>query len=83
MCILARVLQKVVGIWFFFIWFEVRFFNFAKNKANCDSLTLILNIAYFTQNKIINNLTVSALKLVSAIFYQIFIFHQMIALQKL
>ena len=72
---LARVLQKVVGIWFFFIWFEVRFFNFAKNKASCDSLTLILNIAYFTQNKIINNLTVSALKLVSAIFYQIFIFH--------
>ena len=33
---LARVLQKVLGIGFFFIWFEVRYFNFAMNKANYD-----------------------------------------------
>ena len=30
---LARVLQKVLGVGFFFIWFEVRFFNFAMNKT--------------------------------------------------
>ena len=33
---LARVLQKVLGIEFFFIWFKVRFFNFAMNKENWD-----------------------------------------------
>ena len=58
---LARVLQKVLGIGFFFIWFEVRFFNFAMNKANCDWLTLILNMAHLYQNKTINILIVSTL----------------------
>ena len=62
----ARVLQKVVGIRFFFIWFEVRFFNFTMNKANCDWLALILNTAHFKQNsyqnKIINTLIVSTLR---------------------
>ena len=48
---LARVLQKVLGIGFFFIWFEVRFFNFAMNKANCDWLTLILNMAHLYQKQ--------------------------------
>ena len=50
---LARVLQKVVGIGFLFIWFEVRFFNFTTNKANCDWLTLILNMARSNQSKTI------------------------------
>ena len=59
---LARALQKVVGIRFFFFWFEVRFFNFVKNKANCDWLTLILNMVHFNQNKTINTLIVSALR---------------------
>ena len=59
---LARVLQKVVGIRFFFIWFEVRLFNFTMNKANCDWLTLILNMAHCNQNKTINILIVSALR---------------------
>ena len=59
---LARVLQKVLGIGFFFIWFEVRFFNFAMNKGNCDWLTLILNMAHLYQNKTINTLIVSALR---------------------
>ena len=63
---LARVFQKVVGIGFFLIWFEVRFFNFATNKANCDWLILILNMAHFNinnyQNKTINTLIVSALR---------------------
>ena len=59
---IARVLQKDVDIGFFFICFEVRFFNFATSKANCDCLTLILNMAYFYQNKTINTLVVSALK---------------------
>ena len=54
---LARVLQKVVGIRFFFIWFEVRLFNFTMNKA-----TLILNMAHCNQNKTINILIVSALR---------------------
>ena len=58
---LARVLQKVLGIGFFFLWFEVRFFNFTINKANYDWLTLILNMAHFYQNKTINTLIVSAL----------------------
>ena len=58
---LARVLQKVLGIGFFFIWFEVRFFNFAMIKANCDWLTLILNMAHLYQNKTINILIVSTL----------------------
>ena len=40
----------VVGIRFFFIWFEVRFFNFATNKAKCYCLTLILNMACSNQN---------------------------------
>ena len=59
---LARVLQKIVGIGFFFIWFEIGFFNFATNKANCDWLTLILNMANFSQNKTIYTLIVSTLK---------------------
>ena len=64
---LARIVQKVVGIRFFFIWFEARFFNFATNKANCgDWLILILNMAHFNQNnyqnKSINTLIVSALR---------------------
>ena len=63
---LARVLQKVVGIGFFFIWVEVRFFNFATNKGNCDWLTLILKMEHFNQNnyqnKTINTQTVSALR---------------------
>ena len=59
---LARVLQKVLGIGFFFIWFEVRYFNFCMNKANCDWLTLILNMARLYQNKTINTLMVSALR---------------------
>ena len=63
---LARVLQKAVGIRFFFIWFEVGFFNFAMNKANCDWLTLILNMAHSNQsnyqNKTINTQIVSALR---------------------
>ena len=59
---LAKVLQKVVDIGVLFIWFEIRFFNFAKNKANCDWLTLILNIAYLNQNKTINTPIVSALR---------------------
>ena len=42
---LARVIKKVVGIGFFFIWVEVRFFNVATNKANCDWLTSILKMA--------------------------------------
>ena len=58
---LARVLQKVLGIGVFFIWFEVRFFNFAMIKANCDWLTLILNMAHLYQNKTINILIVSTL----------------------
>ena len=57
---LARVLQKVLGIGFFFIWFEVRFFNFTMNKTNCDWLTLILNMPYLYQNKTINTLIVSS-----------------------
>ena len=48
---LARVLEKVLGIGFFFIWFEVRFFNFTMNKANCDWLTLILNMAHLYQKQ--------------------------------
>ena len=59
---LARALQKVLGIRFFFILFEIRFFNFAMNKTNCDWLTLILNMAHLYQNKTINNLAVSALR---------------------
>ena len=59
---LARVLQEIVGIGFFFIWFEIGFFNFATNKANCDWLTLILNMANFSQNKTINTLIVSTLR---------------------
>ena len=59
---LPKVLQKVVDIGLLFIWFEIRFFNFAKNKANCDWLTLILNIAYLNQNKTINTPIVSALR---------------------
>ena len=59
---LARVLQKVLGITFFFIWFEVRFFNFAMNKTNWDWLTLIINMAHLHQNKTINTLIVSALR---------------------
>ena len=59
---LARVLQKVEGIGFFSIWFKVRFFNFATNKANCDWLTLILNMVHFNQNKIVNTLIVFALR---------------------
>ena len=59
---LARVLQKIVGIGFFFIWFEIGFFNFVTNKANCDWLTLILNMAHFSQNKTINTLIVSPLR---------------------
>ena len=58
---LARVLQKVLGIGVFFIWFEVRFFNFAMIKANCDWLALILNMAHLYQNKTINILIVSTL----------------------
>ena len=58
---LARALQKVLGIGVFFIWFEVRFFNFAMIKANCDWLTLILNMAHLYQNKTINILIVSTL----------------------
>ena len=58
---LARVLQKVLGIGFFFIWFEVRFFNFAMIKTNCDWLALILNMAHLYQNKTINILIVSTL----------------------
>ena len=62
---LARILQKVVGISFFFIclmiWFEVRFFNFATYKVDCDWLTLILNMVHLYQNKTINILIVSAL----------------------
>ena len=57
---LARVFQKVVGIGFFFIWFEVKFFNLATNKANRDWLILVLNMARFNinnqQNKTINTL---------------------------
>ena len=56
----------VVGIGFFFIWFEVRFFNFATNKAKCYCLTLILNMACSNQNnyqiKTINSQMVSAFK---------------------
>ena len=59
---LGKVLQKVLDIGLLFIWFEIRFFNFAKNKANCDWLTLILNIAYLNQNKTINTPIVSALR---------------------
>ena len=63
---LERVLQKVVGIRFFFMWFEVRFFTFAMNKAKCDWLTLILNMTHFNQNncqiKTINTQIVSALR---------------------
>ena len=60
---LARVLQKVLGIGFFFIWFEVRFFNLAMDKANCDWLTLILNLdAHLYQNKTINSLIISPLR---------------------
>ena len=63
---LARVFQKVVTVRFFFIWFEVRFFNFTTNKANCDWLKLILNMTHFNinnyQNKIINTLMVFALR---------------------
>ena len=59
---LARALQKVLGIRFFFILFEIRFFNFAMNKTNCDWLTLILNMAHLYQNKTINTLAVSALR---------------------
>ena len=59
---LARVLQKVVGIGFFFIWFEVRFFNFSMNKANGDWLTLLLNMAPLYQNKTLHILIVSALR---------------------
>ena len=59
---LARVLQKILGIGFFFIWFEIGFFNFVTNKANCDWLTLILNMAHFSQNKTINTLIVSPLR---------------------
>ena len=59
---LARVLQKVLGIGFFFIWFEVRYFNFAMNKANYDWLTLILNMAHLYQNKTLNTLIVSVLR---------------------
>ena len=58
---LARVLQKVLGIGFFFIWFEVRFFNFAVIKTNCDWLALILNMVHLYQNKTINILIVSTL----------------------
>ena len=63
---LARVFQKVVAVRFSFIWFEVRFFNFTTNKANCDWLKLILNMAHFNinnyQNKIINTLMVFPLR---------------------
>ena len=59
---LARVLQKVVGIGFFLIWFDVRFFNFVMNKVNCDCLTLILNMAHLYQKNPINTFTVSALR---------------------
>ena len=63
---LARFFQKEVGIRFFFTWFEVRFFNFATNKANCDWLTLILNMARSNQsnyqNKTINTQIVAALR---------------------
>ena len=59
---LARNLQKLVGIRFFFIWLEVRFVNFVTNKANCDWLTLILNMVHLYQNKTINTLIVSALR---------------------
>ena len=60
--LLPRFLQKVVGIGFFFIWFEIRFFNFATNKANCDWSTIILKRAHLHQNKTINTLIVSALR---------------------
>ena len=63
---LAIVFQKLVAVGFSFIWFEVRFFNFATNEANCDWLKLILNMAHFNinnyQNKIINTLMVFALR---------------------
>ena len=59
---LARALQKLVGIRFFFIWLEVRFFNFVMNKANCNWLTLILNMAHLYQSKTINTVIDSALR---------------------
>ena len=59
--------SKVVSIRFFFIWFQVRFFNFGTNKANCDWLIPILSMAHFNrknyQNKTINTLIVSALRI--------------------
>ena len=59
---LARNLQKLVGIRFFFIWLEVRFVNFVTNKANCDWLTLILNMVHLYQNKTINTLIDSPIR---------------------
>ena len=59
---LATALQKVVVIRFFFIWFKVRFFNFATSKANCDWLALILNMSHFNQNKTTNTIIGSTLR---------------------
>ena len=59
---LARVLQKVLVSGFSSSGLKLDFFNFTMNKANCDWLTLILNMAHLYQNKTINTLTVSALR---------------------
>ena len=52
----------MLGIRFFFIRFEFRFFNFAMNEANCDWLTLTLNMVHLYQNKTKNTLIISALR---------------------
>ena len=54
---LARVLQKVLGIGFFFIGFLT-----SPWIRHCDWLTLILNMVHLYQNKTINTLIVSALR---------------------
>ena len=54
---------------------QVNNFNFIYNKVQCETFSL----AIVTTTSWLN----LSLKLVSAIFYQVFIFHQTIALQKI
>ena len=45
----------------FFIWSEVKFFKVATNQANCDWLTIFLNMVHLYQNKNVKTLIVTVL----------------------
>ena len=64
--------NKAVNTYPSTIWFTLEYY--IKTQEMCD---MLVNSCVFVFH------SVPDLKLVSAIFYQIFIFHQMIALQKL